>query len=349
VRPPLPGTSSLVGPDAPAGADDAVSAAEPEAGDDAGAGPRAADGLDDDAGSALVAATGAVGASTAVAPYRPPVPGRSARSVGRTFLLVGGSAALGVGVAAGVLTLPLAGVLAVGLATTQVLAQTWRQNRLGQSVVGGITVGDLDAARRAAERALVESPGGVMRTLAASNLASVLLQQDLVDDAARVLDSHPPRFLHMALTTVLWLNNRAFAHLVRAAEGTGEAAGENGAAAALLDEAERRLARATTRDLGGADNARKLHAALAGTRALERTLAKDGKAALLALRRAAEHDDGPATPFRTVERELCRTEALRLSGRTDEATIVLESLTALPLTPRQDRRRLALQKALDLV
>ena len=43
-----------------------------------------------------------------------------------------------------------------------------------------------------AERALIESPGGAMRTLAASNLASVLLQQDLVDDAAAILDRHPP-------------------------------------------------------------------------------------------------------------------------------------------------------------
>jgi hypothetical protein len=291
-------------------------------------------------------AAGARGSSsTALVAYRPPVPGRSMRSVGRAVVLVGGSAALGVGVAAGALTLPVAGALAVTLATAQVIGQTWRQNRLGQSVVGGITVGDLDAARRAAERALVESPGGVMRTLAASNLASVLLQQDLVDDAARVLDKHPPRFLHMALTTVLWLNNRAFAHLVRSVDGADEAA----AAAALLDEGERRLARATTRDLGGPENARKLHAALAGTRALERTFAKDGKSALLALRRAAEHDDGPATTFRTVERELCRTEALRLVGRTDEATIVLESLTAFALTARQERRRSALAKALDLV
>jgi hypothetical protein len=293
-------------------------------------------------GSGLPGADGAP--STALQRYRAPVPGRSLRSVGRVAVLFGGSAAIGVGVAAGLVTLPSAAVLAVGLASAQVFAQTWRQNRLGQSVVGGIALGDLDAARRAAERALAESPGGALRTLAASNLASVLLQQDHVDDAAAVLDEHPPRFLHMALTTVLWLNNRAFAHLARSFDdGTDEVA----AAAALLDEAERRLTRATTRDLGGDENARKLNAALAATRALERTFAKDGKRALQALRRAAAHDDGPPTTFRLVERELCRTEALRLVGRTDEATITLESLTAHTLTPRQRRRVEHLRQRLE--
>jgi hypothetical protein len=279
-------------------------------------------------------------------PYRAPVAGRSMRNVGRTAVLLGGSAAIGVGIAAGALSLPAAGVLAVALASAQVLGQTWRQNRLGQNVVGGIAQGDLQAARHAAEQALRESPGGVMRTLAASNLASVLLQQDLVDDAARVLDQHPPRFLHMALTTVLWLNNRAFAHLTKSCDdGVDEVA----AAAALLDEAERRLGRASVRDLGGDENARKLTAALAGTRALERTFARDGKAALQALRRAAAHDDGPPSAFRTVERELCRVEALRLVGRSDEATITLESLTAQTVTPRQRRRIDALRAKLDLL
>ncbi len=282
--------------------------------------------------------------STAPVPYRAPVPGRSLRSVGRVAVLFGGSAAIGIGVAAGIVTLPAAAVLAVGLASAQVFAQTWRQNRLGQSVVGGIALGDLDVARQAAERALVESPGGVLRTLAASNLASVLLQQDQIDDAAAVLDEHPPRFLHMALTTVLWLNNRAFAHLARSFDDDVD---EVASAAALLDEAERRLARASMRDLGGTENARKLNAALAGTRALERTFAKDGKHALQALRRAAAHDDAPLTTFRLVERELCRTEALRLVGRTDEATITLESLTAQTLTLRQRRRLEALRDKLE--
>ena len=282
--------------------------------------------------------------STEVERYRPPVPGRSLRSLGRVAVLFGGSAAIGVGVAAGVVTLPGAAVLAVVLASAQVFGQTWRQNRLGQSVVGGIALGDLDAAQRAAERALAESPGGALRTLAASNLASVLLQQDHVDDAADVLDKHPPRFLHMALTTVLWLNNRAFAHLAKSFDDDVD---EVASAVALLDEAERRLARASTRDLGGTENARKLHSALAATRALERTFARDGKRALQALRRAAAHDDGPPTPFRLVERELCRTEALRLVGRTDEATITLESLTAQTLTPRQRRRLEKLRAALE--
>ncbi len=279
-----------------------------------------------------------------VVAYRPPVPGRSARTLGRFVVLLGGSAAIGVGVASGFVTLPAAAFCAVGLATGQVLAQTWRQNRLGQSVVGGISLGDLGAARVAAEKALAESTAGVMRTLAASNLASVLIQQDLIVDATVVLDRHPPGFFHMPLTTVLWLNNRAFAHLAAILDGADEADG----AAVLVDEAERRLQKASIRDLGGPSNARKLHSALAGTRAIERMVAKDGRGALSALKRAAEQDDGPATPFRTAERELCRVEALRLSGRHDEATITLESLTEQPMTQRQRRRSAVLAERLGL-
>jgi hypothetical protein len=300
-----------------------------------------------------------------LAPYRAPTPGRSVRTVGRFFVLVGGSAVIGVGVATGILTLPAAAFFAVGLATGQVLAQTWRQNKLGQSVVGGISLGDLDAAQKAAERALTESPAGVMRTLAASNLASVLIQQDLVDDAARVLDQYPPGFFHMPLTTVLWLNNRAFAHLAKSHElevsplvinpsvalqiHSGDVPiDERAAAAAWLDEAEKRLHKASTRELGGTGNARKLTAALAGTRAIERALARDGRGALNALKRAADNDDGPATAFRTIERELCRTEALRLLGRTDEATITLESLTDQTMTARQRRRLQLLEEKMGL-
>jgi hypothetical protein len=285
--------------------------------------------------------------AVAIAPYRPPVPGRSMRSVGRFMVLVGGSAVIGVGVASGVVTVPAAAFFAVALATGQVLAQTWRQNRLGQSVVGGIALGDLDAARVAAEKALTESPSGVMRTLAASNLASVLIQQDHVVDAAAVLDRHPPGFLHMPLTTVLWLNNRAFAHLALSMDGEAST-DEVAAADALLQEAERRLGKAGSRDLGGPTNGRKLTSALAGTRAIERVVAKDGKGALSALRRAAEQDDGPPTAFRTAERELCRSESLRLLGRKDEATITLESLTDQPMTARQLRRHRVLADALGL-
>jgi hypothetical protein len=284
--------------------------------------------------------------ASSLVPYRPPVPGRSLRSVGRVAVLLGGSATIAAGIAAGIVTLPAAGLLVVGLVSTQTLSQLWRLNRLGQNVVGGIAVGDLDAARRAAEQALAESPGGSMRCLAASNLASVLLQQDHVDDAVRVLDTWPPRFLHMALTTVLWLNNRAFAHLMKSFDDDVD---EAPAAAALLDEAERRIGRASIRDLGGDENASMLTGALAGTRALERTFAGDGKSALLALRRATAHDDGPPTPFRIAERELCRVEALRLVGRTDEATLALESLTAQTLTARQRRRLDALREKLDLL
>lgn len=278
----------------------------------------------------------------ALVPYKSPVPGRTWRSAARFAVLVGGSAAIGVGVATGGLTVAAAALLAVTLATGQVLAQTWRQNRLGQAVVGGISLGDLDSAQVAAERALVESPAGVMRTLAASNLASVLIQRDRVDEAAAILDKYAPGILHMPLATVLWLNNRAFAHL----------AGDNpeGAEAAtpLLEEAERRLAKASPRDLGGPQNAKKLVAAVAGTRAIERVAHKDGKAALASLDRACQVDDGQSTPYRVVERELCRAEALRLVGRPDEATLTLEALTDTQMTARQIERHRALATRLGI-
>lgn len=287
---------------------------------------------------------GGVDEPTALTPYRMPVPGRTWRSAARFGVLVGGSAAIGIGVATGGLTIAGAALLAVTLATGQVLAQTWRQNRLGQAVVGGIAQGDLEVALGAAERALVESPTGVMRTLAASNLASVLIQRDRVDEAAAVLDKYPPGMLHMPLASILWLNNRAFAHLALVDEDPAglEAAGR------LLAEAEKRLKRASARDLGGAPNSRKLQSALAGTRAIERVLDKDGRAALQYLKLAQEVDDGTATPYRTVERELCRAEALRLLGRADEATLVVEGLTETSMTPRQEHRAERLRSRLGL-
>jgi hypothetical protein len=287
-------------------------------------------------------ATDAGDADDGLVPYKQPVPGRTWRSAARFAVLVGGSAAIGVGVATGGITVAAAALLAVTLATGQVLAQTWRQNRLGQAVVGGISLGDLDAAQAAAERALIESPAGVMRTLAASNLASVLIQRDRVDEAAVVLDKYPPGLLHMPLATVLWLNNRAFAHL---ASDNPEGAD---AALPLLDEAERRLQKASPRDLGGPQNARKLIAAVAGTRAIERVSHKDGPSALQSLERARQVDDGPSTPYRTVERELCRAEALRLVGRADEATLTVEALTDTPMTDRQRARMHALSERLGL-
>ena len=282
------------------------------------------------------------GARAALVRYQNPIPGRTWRSAARFAVLVGGSAAIGVGVATGCLTVAAAALLAVTLATSQVLAQTWRQNKLGQAVVGGISLGDLDSAQAAAERALVESPAGVMRTLAASNLASVLIQKDRVDEAAHMLDKYAPGILHMPLATVLWLNNRAFAHLASAAAPGEGAAIATAIATALLDEAERRLAKASPRDLGGVHNANKLIAAVAGTRAIERVAHRDGKAALASLDRACQVDDGQSTPYRLVERELCRAEALRLVGRPDEATLALEALTDRAMTARQMKKRDAL-------
>jgi hypothetical protein len=269
---------------------------------------------------------------TALAPYAAPVPGKTWRSLARFSVLVGGSAGIGIAVAGGGLTFAGAALLAVGLATGQVLAQTWRQNRLGQAVVGGISLGDLDTAQQAAELALTESPAGVMRTLAASNLASVLIQRDRLDDAARILDKYPPGVFAMPLATVLWLNNRAFAHLALDDDDGRTAAGP------LLEDAERRLGKASARDLGGPQNSKKLLAAVCGTRAIERAAHRDGRAALAYLERARQVDDGPSTAYRTVERELCRAEALRLVGRMDEAIVSAESLMDTAMTERQKKR-----------
>lgn len=275
--------------------------------------------------------------------YRAPKPGRSWRSAARFGVLVGGSAAIGVGVALGSFGVGAAALMAVGLATVQVVAQTFRQNRLGQDVVGGIAGGELHEALAAAERALAESPSGVMRTLAASNLASVLIQLDRVDDAAAVLDQWPPGILHMPLATVLWLNNRAFAALALGADAVVTVD-----PAKLLDEAERRLGKASPRDLGGPHNAKKLASAVSGTRAIERVQAGDAKAALASLERARELDDGLGTPFRTAERELCRAEALRLAGRKDEAVLVVAALEDAPMTTRQRERFAKTAGKLDL-
>ena len=272
--------------------------------------------------------------------YRAPSPGRSWRSAMRFTVFLGGTAGIALGVAFGGLTITGAGLLAVGLATVQVFGQTWRQSKLGQEVVGGIANGELVRALEAAERAFEESPSGVMRTLAASNLASVLIQLDRVDDAARLLDEWRPSILHMPLSTILWLNNRAFAHL----------AGEDppDAPRALLDDAERRMEKAAPRDLGGAHNARKLLSACAGTRAIERLASNDPRGALESLERARSYDDAMSTPFRTVERELCRAEALRLVGRKDEALLAVASLRETPQTGRQQARCLVLEDKLGL-
>jgi hypothetical protein len=271
-------------------------------------------------------------ATTAVADgsYRPPRPGRSWRSGVRTVVLLGGSVGIGTGVALGWFGIGPAALMAVGLATAQVIAQTVHQNRLGQDVMGGIAGGDLKRALRAAERALEESPTGAMRTLAAANLASVLMQSDRVADGAAVLDRWPPGFLHMPLSTVLWLNNRAFASLTM---------GDDAAFAGnLLGDAEQRLERAGARGFGGVHNYRKIASAVAGTRAMQCLGAGDAKESIKHLERARELDDAIGVPFRVAERELCRAEALRQLGRKDEAVLALAVMRDVELTERQRQR-----------
>jgi hypothetical protein len=265
--------------------------------------------------------------------YRPPRPGRSWRSGARTMVLLGGSVGIGTGVALGWFGIGPAALFAVGLATAQVIAQTMHQNRLGQDVMGGIAGGDLSRALRAAERALEESPSGAMRTLAAANLASVLMQSDRIADGAAVLDRWPPGFLHMPLSTVLWLNNRAFASLALSEDA--------GLAGELLEDAEARLERAGARGFGGAHNYRKIASAVAGTRAMQRLSAGEAREALAHLERARELDDAVGVPFRVAERELCRAEALRRQGRHDEAVLAVTVLKDVELTERQ-RQQLAI-------
>lgn len=262
--------------------------------------------------------------------YRPPRPGRSLRSSVRTAVLLGGSVGIGTGVALGWFGVGAAALLAVGLATAQVVAQTVHQNRLGQDVMGGIARGDLDKACIAAEKALEESPSGAMRTLAAANLASVLMQADRVHDGAVVLDRWPPGILHMPLSTVLWLNNRAFAALVVGDEPAWPKE--------LLTDAERRLERAGPRGFGGGHNFRKIASAVAGTRAMERLASGSPKEALYSLEQARKLDEATGAVFRLAERELCRAQALFQEGRKDEAVLALAALHELELTERQRKK-----------
>lgn len=271
--------------------------------------------------------------------YRSPRPGRSWRSGMRTLVLLGGSVGIGTGVALGWFGIGPAALMAVGLATAQVVAQTIHQNRLGQDVMGGIAGGDLSRALRAAEQALEESPSGAMRTLAAANLASVLMQGDRIADGAAVLDRWPPGFLHMPLSTVLWLNNRAFASLALEEEPAF--------AGGLLDEAEKRLERAGPRGFGGTHNFRKIASAVAGTRAMQRLAADDAREALQHLDRARDLDDAVGVPFRVAERELCRAESLRRLGRKDEAVLVVATLKDVDLTERQRARLEHIERKLD--
>lgn len=273
--------------------------------------------------------------ATALA-YAPPRPGHSLRSGLRTAVMLGGSVGIGTGVALGAFGIGPAALLAVGLATAQVIAQSVQQNRLGQRVMAGLARGELEEARLAAERALEASPGGAMRTLAAANLASVLMQSDRIEEGAMVLDRWPPGVLHMPLSTVLWMNNRAFASLLLEENST--------LADALLSEAEQRLEGSGPRGLGGVHNHRKISSALAGTRAMERLAAGHPDAALASLALAARLDDAPRGSFRAAEREICRIAALTRLGRVDEAELSLVLLGDQPLTARQRARLEALRE-----
>ncbi|MCP4500974.1 MAG: tetratricopeptide repeat protein [Deltaproteobacteria bacterium] len=272
--------------------------------------------------------------------YRAPRIGGSARSRMRTMVLISGSVGIGIGAALGVIGLPAAAVLALGLASGQVLAQAMHQNRLGQDVMGGIAGGDLPRALKAAEKALQESPSGAMRTLASANLASVLMQMDRLEEGIEVLDAHRPTWLQVPTSSVLWLNNRAFGALVM--HHQAELAG------ALLDEAESKLKKVGPRGFGGAHNQRKIASAVAGTRALQCLDAGNAREALAQLDYAYTLDDGMGSSFRTAERELCRAESLRRLGRRDESLLTVAALADKATTERQAQRLDLLEERLGV-
>ncbi len=143
----------------------------------------------------------------------------------------------------------------------------------------------------------------------------------------------------MPLSTVLWLNNRAFASLALEEEPDF--------ASGLLDEAEKRLERAGPRGFGGTHNFRKIASAVAGTRAMQRLADGDAKEALHHLDRAKDLDDAVGVPFRVAERELCRAEALRRMGRKDESILVVMTLKDVELTERQRARLELIERRLE--
>jgi hypothetical protein len=272
--------------------------------------------------------------------YQPPRPGHNWRARTRTGVLIGGSMLIGAGAAVGIFSVATSALMALGLAGGQVVTQLARQNRLGHDVTGGIADQNLDKALAAGEQALEEAPSGAMRTLAAANLASVLMQQDRIQDGSHVLDLFPPRWPHVPAATILWKNNRAFAHLV-----LGE---DLDSAGALLDDAEQRLEGAGLDGAGGSHNFRKISSALSGTRAMYFLRIGSPKEALGALERSHLMDDNKMPPFRAIERDLCRAEALRRLGRADEALFVVTAMSQLPTTERQRKSLHRLKEKLGM-
>lgn len=272
--------------------------------------------------------------------YEPPRPASSWRNRTRFAVVMGGSAFIGSSMAMGLLG-PASGLLiGLGISSALVLSSLTRQNQLGQNVMGGIVSENLDRALAAGEQALEEAPQGAMQTLAAANLASVLMQQDRIDDGSRVLDLYPPRWPHIPVATILWKNNRAFACLV---DGKHLEKAD-----ALLSDAEIRLEKAGVEGSGGTGNYRKIASALNGTRAMQLIQANRAKEALLALDRSEQLDDDTGSTFRRAERELCRTEALRRTNRQDEAILVATALASQKLTPRQHEIHRTLLEKLGL-
>jgi hypothetical protein len=272
--------------------------------------------------------------------YDPPRPGNNWRAKLRTGFLIGGSMMIGAGAALGYFGFAASGLLALSLASGQVLAQIARQNRLGQDVLGGIATRDLEKALRAGEKALEEAPSGAMRTLAAANLASVLMQLDRIDDGGHVLDLFPPRWPHVPVATILWKNNRAFAHLARMEHLEK--------ARPLLDDAEERLRKAGIDGAGGTTNFNKISSALFGTRALQLLRSDHSKEALNALERSRRLDQDTVPHFRSVERDLCQAEALRRLNRADEALLIVTAMQQCKMTERQKGLMQTLEKKLGL-
>lgn len=271
-------------------------------------------------------------------PYRTPAAGRSwRRALGFVGLMIGG-ASIGIGVATGIMG-PIAAVaLTAGLAVSQTMMLLSRQTVLGRKIVEDIHKQKLVTALKTAEQCLVDSPAGALRTLAAANLASVLLQMGKVGEAIQVLDDYQPlAFYRLPLSHVIWLNNRAFAALQ---------VGDQHTASTLLVEAQSILRHTQDSRLGGIANASKLKSAVAGTQALAHEQAGRYTEALQMLDEADAISQEPPTPFRTVERDLCRAFCLLALDERDEAALIALALREYPHTEPQQRRYDKLYKQL---
>ncbi len=271
--------------------------------------------------------------SGAITGYQPPRPGSSIGHTVNRAMLMGTSVALGAGVALSAFgVLPALGIAAV-IAGMHVTFQAAKQNHWGHHVLNKITLGELEAAQKAAEEALRHAQPGGLTVLAGANLASVLLQRNRVSDGIYVLNRHRPRWPHVPIATALWLNNRAFAELITS--------GQLDDIDHWLSRAEQFLEKVDKNDVGGQEGYDLMHAAILSSRALQAVKLGQYDLAHSYIRHIEdiEHDHFPE--YRVVEKELCRIAILVGEKRIDESVLAAAGMERLSMTPLQ-RKRFAL-------